>query len=430
MLKRLTSLVLRKDLAIPAEKRTSAGLLVLAVFELALIAATRPLWLERTDFPRVPLLAIPLGNFVEGNAVCLFFVTWNCMLIARLISKSSPMQVIRLVFGVDLLTGVSLVFADQHRLQAWHWLFLLSLAVAVVLQGANRLTVMRQIVASVYVCSALSRITFVPANGITGVIVRQLVSQLGIAPAGLSDHAFNLLCHTMTAGELLVGLLLLTRRTRPLGWLGAVALHGTLLIVLGPWGLNHHTGVLLWNICFLCLVPVLFVGNDLAAAREEQEQPRRFRFALIVIWAFPISGLLGLADNWPSWQLYSSRPESWILYIHETDRPRIVPTLADYVGDPAPLSDWCPVMLDRWSLAQTSSPMYPEDRYQRAVIQSVLEQSGSSLRFQIAVSEPQRFCWWRRSERTIETWEQLQQERQRFLLGTTAVVLRPAKATP
>ena len=424
MLKRLTSLVLRRDLAIPPEKRTTAALLVLAVFELLLIAATRPLWMGRNDFPHVPLLAVPGRTFSGGNAVSLFFVTLLCMLIARLLSKSSPRQVIRLVFGVTLLTGISLVFVDQHRLQAWHWLFLLNLAVTLVLQGTNRLRLMRQIVASVYVCSALSRITFVPAQGITGVIVRQLLSMLGIEPAGVSDQTFDLLCHAMTAGEVLIGLLLLSKRTRRFGCVGALLLHGTLLIVLGPWGLNHHIGVLLWNICFLCLVPVLFAGNDLAVESAEHEHAGRRRLALILIWGFPISGLLGLADNWPSWQLYSSRPESWILFVHEADRTKVVPTLANYLGDPAPLSDWCPVMLDRWSLDQTSSPMYPEDRFQLAVIEWVLAQSDSPLRFQIAISEPQRVLWWRRNERTIDTRESLQRERQRFLLGSSSVGFR------
>ena len=38
MLKRLTSLVLRRDLAIPPEKRTTAALLVLAVLEAEVLA--------------------------------------------------------------------------------------------------------------------------------------------------------------------------------------------------------------------------------------------------------------------------------------------------------------------------------------------------------------------------------------------------------
>jgi hypothetical protein len=427
MLNRLTSLILRGEVAIPAERRANAGLLVLALFELALFAVTRPLWFGRNEFPQVPLVSFPRTSFLSTDTVSVIFVISICVLIARLISKASLQHVNRRFSGVILLTGLALVLADQHRLQAWHWLFLLNLAAAVILQGADRLLVMRQLVAAVYVCSALSRITLVPAEGITGVIVRQLLSMLGIAAGETRDPAFDFLCHAMTAGELLVGLLLLNAGTRKFGCLSAVVLHVTLLIVLGPWGLNHHAGVLLWNACFLCLLPVLFIGKDSGSIGNEPEQIGRRRVALswarIMIWAFPVSGLLGIADNWPSWQLYSSRPESWVLYVHAADRDRVAPTLTDYVGKPAPLSDWCPVLLDRWSLERTSSPMYPEDRYQLAVIAWVLEQSDQPLRFQVAISEPRRLRWWRRTERTIETDEQLQRERQRFLISTTAAGL-------
>ena len=37
------------------------------------------------------------------------------------------------------------------------------------------------------------------------------------------------------------------------------------------------------------------------------------------MWLFPLSGLFGIADNWPAWQLYSTRPETWTLRIKEAD---------------------------------------------------------------------------------------------------------------
>ncbi len=51
----------------------------------------------------------------------------------------------------------------------------------------------------------------------------------------------------MPAFEMAVSLLLIFRKTRRIGLVGAVAIHAALLAILGPWGLDHSTIVLVWN---------------------------------------------------------------------------------------------------------------------------------------------------------------------------------------
>ena len=55
--------------------------------------------------------------------------------------------------------------------------------------------------------------------------------------------------------------------------------------------------------------------------------------------------------------------------------------------------------------------MYPEDRFQRAVIQSLLAQVPESVRFRVNISEPEFPFWWQRRERQIETREDLRETR-------------------
>lgn len=240
-----------------------------------------------------------------------------------------------------------------------------------------------------------------PEQGIVGIIVRQLLELAGLAGWERTPEQIALFCHALSFGEFMTGVLLLFPRTQWLGKSGAILLHSSLLLALGPFGLNHHAGVLLWNLCFLCLVPILFPQTSLL----EKDASQRSRLQTLVIaatWSFPLSGLIGIADNWPSWQLYSSRPETWILSVHEADR-ELLPTLVrPHVSDPAPLSEWCPVRLDRWSLQQTKSPMYPEDRFQGAVIKSLLEKSPKTIRFRVDISEPEFPFWWSRRQRQID----------------------------
>ena len=398
------SLVHGNDLTNNSESRAVLAIKCLAAFEVILIIATLPLWWGDTAFPQVPFV-VELPPVIDQLAtVCLMMA---CTVIVSLPVRDRS-QLLASARVTALVCSVILVTSNQHRLQSWHWLMMLNLTWLIILAQKDLLAAMRHTVAAVYICSALSRISLTPEQGISGIIVRQLLelaSQSGWerAPAQIAK-----LCQLMTLAEFLTGLLLIFPRTQRWGCLGAILLHCSLLLALGPLGLNHHAGVLLWNLCFLCLVPILFPLNRMVQA-DGHPYSRRQRIVVAIIWLFPISGLFGVADNWPSWQLYSSRPETWILSVHEADRELLPDTVQSFIAEPTPLSEWCAIKLDRWSLEQTSSPMYPEDRFQRAVIESLLAQVPESVQFRIDISEPEFPCWWKRRERQIVTRKELQE---------------------
>lgn len=400
------SLVHGNDLTNNSESRAVLAIKCLAVFEIILIVATLPLWWGATAFPQVPLV-VELPPVIDQLAtVCLMMA---CTVIVSLPVRDRS-QFLTSARVTALVCSVMLVSSNQHRLQSWHWLMMLNLAWLIVLPRTDLLLAMRHTVAAVYVCSALSRISLTPEQGISGIIVRQLLELVGQSGWEMADASIAKLCHLMTLGEFLIGLLLVAPKTQRWGALGAILLHSSLLLALGPLGLNHHVGVLLWNLCFLCLVPILFPIRHAAENHDAAYAPRR-TVVLLATWLFPLSGLLGVADNWPSWQLYSSRPETWILSVHEADRKLLPDTVQSFIAEPAPLSEWCVIKLDRWSLEHTRSPMYPEDRFQRAVIESLLAQVPESVRFRIDISEPEFPCWWKRRERQIDTREDLQATR-------------------
>ena len=398
----LRSLVHGDHLTIDPESRAVLGIKCLAVFELVLILATFPLWWGASEFPQIPLLMALPTAISQFATVCLMMA---CTAIVWLPFQDRS-QLITKASIAALVCSLVLVVSNQHRLQSWHWLTMLNLAWMILLPRKDLLTAMRHTVAAVYVCSALSRISLTPEQGVSGIIVRQLLELAGQSGWETSAVQIAKLCHLMTLGEFLTGLLLVFPKTHRCGALGAIMLHSSLLLALGPLGLNHHAGVLLWNLCFLCLVPILFPISRIAENVDSAYAPRR-TVVLLATWLFPLSGLLGVADNWPSWQLYSSRPESWILSVHESGRRHFPETVQKVIADPAPLSEWCVIKLDRWSLEQTRSPMYPEDRFQRAVIENLLAQVPESVQFRIDISEPEFPYWWKRRERQIDTREDL-----------------------
>lgn len=388
------------------QRRCCRAMRILAGFEILLILATWPLWWRNGAFPVISLIdgfALP----ILADRVVVSILLASCLHIA---CAPESWQSDRPVRVVAIVAALILSVDSQQRLQAWHWLFVLGLG-ASFFKPEDSLRLLRSILASVYVCSALSRIAPIAYHGMSAAIVDQLLGMTGIRREMVDGRMAEVLCQTLNIGELIVGLLLIWPTSRRYGILSAMALHVTLLLALGPLGLRHHNGVLLWNLCFLCLIPVVFSGPVADSNSSRAIRCWNYRAATILIWVFPLSGLIGIADNWPAWQLYSTRPESWILRIREVDIHYLDEHIRPYVSEPAPLDDWVVVRLDRWSLAETDSPLYPEDRFQCRIIRQVLGQFPDDAEFRVEISEPDHWFWWNRRQRTLTTRSELNAER-------------------
>jgi hypothetical protein len=99
-----------------------------------------------------------------------------------------------------------------------------------------------------------------------------------------------------------------------------------------------------------------------------------------VAWAILIGALvaplgepLGLWDHWPSWAVYAARPEKVTVFIHEDDLAKIPAELREFLQEPSPLDPWHPIRLDRWSLAATKTPIYPQSRFHVGVALALAE---------------------------------------------------------
>lgn len=380
------------------QRRCGKAVRILAAFEFLLMTFTWPLWWGNSSFPVIPLI----NNFslpIVADRMLIFIVLTVCILVA---GSGKERRWDRIVRAAGLAAALLLCVSNQHRLQAWHWLFVLGLG-ASLFRSENGLQLLRSALASIYVCSALSRMAPIAHHGMSAAIVDQLLWMIGIKPEVVAGSRGEILCHGLNIGELGVGLLLLVPKSRRYGILSAMLLHGTLLLALGPLGLGHHPAVSVWNICFLCLIPVVFAGPVKVSTSLQTGQLWSFRAATLFAWLFPLSGLFGIADNWPAWQLYSTRPETWTLRIKDADVHYLDNELQQYASESAPLDDWVIVRLDRWSLAETESPIYPEDRFQSEVMRRVLATMPDNAEFRVDISEPERWFWWKRIHRTVAT---------------------------
>lgn len=376
---------------------------IVAACEVSLILVTWKLWTAVTEFPVVPLFPMQRSVALSSLSAAVLFVAASVVALSHEATRARPIAA-----GISLVAGLLCVTFNQQCLQPWHWLFLVLTGLSLVPNQQQSRRLMQHVIATLYVCAALSRITPTPLDGMTGSILRQLLEMSGL-DGRISIAVQEQLCHLMTGAELAAGILVLRSSTRVAGVVLAMLMHVVLIIALGPFGLNHHAPVVMWNACLLVVVPVLFLsgGSAVPAHREPSrgsvvQSGRGFVGGVSVIWALPLSGLVGVFDNWPSWQVYSPRPERWQLFVHVDDVEDLPHSLLEMTHPRDSFGDWYPVPLDRWSLETIGVPLYPEERFQRAVIRDALDAHHQTLRFRIEIDEPRSPDWWNRQRREID----------------------------
>src|SRR5207244_3954765 len=112
---------------------------------------------------------------------------------------------------------------------------------------------------------------------------------------------------------------------------GAVLLHLLLLVILGPWGLNHKLGVLVWNAYFIWQDLILFGGRrsmSATVADDPESVPQTtgalsalgLAQGMIVAAALlPLLAPTTWFDLWPSWGLYAASAERVSLLVHRRE---------------------------------------------------------------------------------------------------------------
>ena len=194
-------------------------------------------------------------------------------------------------------------------------------------------------------------------------------------------------------GELATGVLLAVRGLRRYGLAAAAVLHVSLMIVLGPWGLNHRWGVLVWNASFLTLAILLFrCSTNLPKSPPASYSTmlhgwlpagRGARVALVPILlalALPIGEPWGLWDPWLSWGLYSTRAASLECYLAAEDVRRLPAFVQPFCVQVGPDGTWVHLATDRWSLELLQVPVYPHERFELGCAWAVIDALPSGSR--------------------------------------------------
>lgn len=384
--------------------------IALALFSLVLLKTTWQLWVPQTLFPQVPLFSwiLILPAWVDWLTFLIMVISSACILGIVIFSIILQIQgrelwhIFQQVCGGLFFSAflISILF-DQHRIQPWAYQFAISFLLLMFLKPLRAVRVFRLFVISIYFFSALSKCDASFVQTLGRHLVDGLFSGMGLSTAFWSEQSLTWIAASFPVAELLVALGLLIPRTRQWALWAAVLMHVCLIIAVGPRGLNHHQGVIIWNIYFIVQDLMIFgpwferkrlpdssasdTGWSLSLAAVSGFQ----RGVLLVAWfamLAPFLEPLGYFDHWPAWGLYSSHHDRVTLLIDEQDISALPPSLQPFVNLPQPLSRWCRVRVDRWSLAELDVPVYPQARFQWGVAIAV----GRILEHDIRKKEKQQ----------------------------------------
>lgn len=360
-----------------------------AFFLLLLVAVTYPLWMDQTTFPAIPvfeqLCAVP--GVVD---VALFGVLLAVLVGIQCVGPQSRWSSSLWIASSVVLIGCFLL--NQHRFQPWAYQFaVLGLIFALVPpRTARQLTMWISL--SIYFYSAISKLNPSFVHELGSDFLLTFGSIVGMSLSADQLATWKWLALGFPLFELLAFVLLLIPRTRKLGVIAACAMHVGLILVLGPLGLSHSWGVLLWNAFFLTQAILLFGFPE---PTEEVEPATmgtlRLRVAQVIcggVILFPVLELAGLGDPWPSWGLYASHVGRTHLFLSRHAVDRLPSPLPTYVETEASDDLFVPVRLEKWSLETTGAPIYPGQRFSFAVARAFINHTDTANATRLVLESP------------------------------------------
>jgi hypothetical protein len=349
---------------------------------LALFAATWKLWTPQTEFPQVPLFGWAGSLPLACDRIALG--VWLGSLASSAWWPDSRRSWIMVAASLLML-----MVLDQHRLQPWAWqLFLMAivwLAARSDESPERTARLLRVLTISIYFWSAVSKVDseFFVSHGPTLVVA--LFGAVGIdVTQWPAFRGWFAVC--LPLGELLVAIGLCWRRTRRCGLIAAIGLHVGLLLALGPLGLGHRPGVLIWNVAFIGHVWLLFgtssfvvpPSRGVTPSSENRWKVERTTIVIAFACLWPITQSLGWCDRWLAWSVYVAQSERVSVTMTEEGVRRLPESARRSVADGE-------LLLDRWSLTALEAPIYPQLRFQFGVVEWLRQRCGDENLVEVTV---------------------------------------------
>ncbi len=429
--------------AIKLQSQSNCALLSQLTLILLLIqmAFTWPLWINAHNYPRIPLLGM---NFLIRPQLDLFWLVvigcagsgliienlirlWGGLWLKKTSTYNSSFSVLHFLWMLLCIALLFLMLTNQQRLQAWAWQILLYGICFSAFRPVESLTWISRLTIGIYFYSAVSKldVSFLQSHG--QVLLDGSLKLLPFEFAFSEGMRTAIVC-SFPLVELLTAVLLYFRLTRRWGWRLSLALHLGLILILGPFGLNHQVPVLIWNAFFLLQNSILFAGTNFPLPQSHDQKSYRSRnqkilgrVLITVALLFPATEWFDICDVWPGWALYASRGAKVQIHLERDALKNLPPEVAQHCFTTTAHPGYARLDLFRWSFAQTHAPAYPEDRFLTAVVLATVQNYGLEDQFIFIHSSTANRWSGERAQVEISNLKALQRFADGFRLNTQPV---------
>lgn len=378
----------------PGTEHTEWLRCLLAASALSLVFATWGLWWPTGSFPQVPWFAWGCAVPVGVDRILLLVLLGSLASVLVTVPREKRPEWGLLIFAA---VAIGLMLLNQQRTQPWMYHLVLMALVLATTGRQFAFGLLRLLTVGIYTHSGVSKLDVSFCAGL-GDLFWQTARNLILGGNTNRIPGFSLWPLLFPIGEILIAMGLIWPRTRRFALWGACAMHGTLLLMLSPWGLNHRPGVLLWNMFFLLQDLFLFSGPTANSAgvtptetvaatpcrRNYLVAASKFMPPLLVagclIW--PFAEPWGGCDVWLAWGLYAEHGEQLTIIVPESGLRKLPPI---WHQSAAPWQDgidarqsavplW-KLRIKNVSLEKLTAPVYPANRFLLGVALQIAQDS-------------------------------------------------------
>ncbi len=342
---------------------------------IVLVLVTFPLWRGGEPSLLIPMLSTlnSLPSWVQWIPCTLILAACTAIVTTAELQRAWLWWIVAVAFCVSFVL-------DQHRLQPWAYQ---SAIYAIVFATMDRETARRWLIplaASVYLYSGLGKLDYQFAHTVgQNFLAAANLPGIGNLADRFEHNTLAMIALLLPLSEALIAVGLLLRRTRRIAGGCVMLLHLSLVIMLGPWNLDHSNGVLFWNILLIIQAWFLFVQPHAEPDASSPSQSaaaipaagklvgNRFATAVVVLAiVMPVTERWGYWDHWTSWALYSPHSSRAEVQIHRSAMDQLPTNMQPFLIDDD--SDgWHRLQMNSWSLDRLKVPVYPQARFQLAV---------------------------------------------------------------
>ncbi|MDX1618899.1 MAG: hypothetical protein R3224_08945 [Balneolaceae bacterium] len=326
------------------------------------ILTSETLWINDRFFPLTPVTdLLPLLPPPYDNLLLILVLALSALLV---------FYPHKYLFGLFYLSSFYLVLQDLTRFQPWFYHYLALLGAVAWYEstphrnnGRSALVICQTVLVGIYLWSGIHKINYVYLYDTFEWLIRP---GLETFPA-LKSLPLPYLALASALIEAGAALLLLFRTTRVYAVGILAGMHLFILLMVGPGGLAYNSVIYPWNISFMLLLPILFLGTGIHIYRLQLFRPNSLYHGVItaLFILMPLLNYWDLWDHYPSGSLYSGKKPHAVLNVSKSVRSAFPDRILREFDSAGRLN------IRNWALAELNTPEYPQPRVYKHIFREL-----------------------------------------------------------